>query len=257
MKRWWSRRKSAPILTDTLYAEVAALLPILRHLSAADRTRLRELADQFLRTKKFEGARNLVITDPMRGSIALQACLLVLHLDLALYGHWHAIILYPGDFRVHREEMDEDGVVHQWSEELSGESWVQGPVILSWDATASAGQEMNVVLHEFAHKLDMHDGAANGCPPLRSGMSSQTWSQTFAAAYDRFLQSQERDEMLWLDEYAAYSPAEFFAVLSEMFFLRPDKVLRDLPAAYRQLRLYYGLDPAACLCGSSADSTSV
>jgi MtfA peptidase len=244
MKRWWSLRKQGSILTDTLQSQIAAELPVLRHLAPSDHTRLRTLTNWFLRAKTFEGAQGLVVTDRMRVEVALQACLLILNLDIDYYAHWQAIILYPGDFRVDREVMDEDGVVHRWTDTLSGESWDQGPVILSWD-TAANTNDMNVVLHEFAHKLDMRDGAANGCPPLRAGMSPQAWSQAFAAAYARFQEALEHNAMLWLDEYAAESPAEFFAVLSEMFFLRPADILRDLPDVYAQLKIFYGQDPMA------------
>lgn len=245
MKRWWPWRKRSPVLTGALYAEAAAQLPMLHHLSLSDRARLRSLADRFLRTKTFEGAQGLQVTDRMRAAIALQACLLILNLDFDFYSNWHAVILYPGNFRAGREELDEDGVVHQWSEELTGESWQQGPVILSWDAATHTTGDMNVVLHEFAHKLDMHDGSANGCPPLRADMSPQNWMEVFASAYARFQQALEQDDMLWLDEYAATSPAEFFAVLSEMFFLSPEDVLKDLPEVYQQLKTFYGQDPAA------------
>jgi hypothetical protein len=230
---------------------MATRLPFLQHLSATDRQRLCELAARFLRSKTFEGAQGLVVTDRMRMTVALQACLLVLHLDVALYDNWHAIILYPGDFRVDREEVDEAGVVHQWSEELAGESWEQGPVILSWEAASAGDEGMNVVLHEFAHKLDMRDGAANGCPPLRADMSPERWTQRFSAAYARFEQALEQDGILWLDDYAAHSPGEFFAVLSEMFFLRPADVRNDMPEVYEELRSFYGQDPVVRY-GSSA-----
>lgn len=247
MKRWWPFSIQRVIPTNRLFTDIGTRAAILRHLTPADHARLGRLIEQFLRAKTFEGAQGLIVTDRMRMEIALQACLLILNLDLEFYASWHAVILYPGDFRVDREVVDEDGVVHRWSEELSGESWEQGPVILSWDAAAQAGPNMNVVLHEFAHKLDMRDGAANGCPPLRAGMSAQEWSDVFAAAFDRFQLALEAGEMLWLDEYAAASPAEFFAVLSEMFFLQPEAVLSDLPEVYRLLRLFYGQDPAtAC-----------
>lgn len=244
MSRWWPFRRAPARLPAKSFSAVAARLPWLRHLKPSEHKQLHALTEWFLANKTFEGAQGLVVTGAMRVEIAIQACLLILHLDTDYYAGWHAIILYPGDFRVARETTDEDGVVHEWTEELSGESWEQGPVILSWDAAAGAGSEMNVVLHEFAHKLDMRDGAANGCPPLRPGMSLPDWNRAFTDAYDRFHLALEHDEMLWLDDYAAHNPGEFFAVLSEMYFLRPQALQTDMPAVYRQLRLFYGQDPA-------------
>ena len=104
----------------------------------------------------------------MRVAIAAQACLPILELGLDWYAGWTGIVVYPGDFRVRRTETDEDGVVHEWDDELAGEAMPGGPVVLSWDAAANDPQ-INVVIHEFAHKLDMLNGAADGVPPLHPG----------------------------------------------------------------------------------------
>ena len=54
-------------------------------------------------------------------------------------------------------------------------------MIVSWDPAAHPGT--NVVIHEFAHTLDMANGEADGFPPLRAGMSRAAWAQAFNAAY--------------------------------------------------------------------------
>lgn len=250
--RWWRTGSTPSLLTDASWATALQALPVLRCLNPSDATRLRALSEQFLRSKIFEGAQGLVVTDRMRAEVAAQACLLILHLGLDYYTGWQTIILYPGDFRVARESIDEDGIVHHWTEELSGESWEQGPVILSWEAATNTASDINIVLHEFAHKLDMRAGAANGCPPLHPGMSVQEWQAVFTDAYAHFQMALEHDEMGWLDDYAAESPAEFFAVLSEVFFLRPRDFLQELPMAYKQLALFYGQDPHAALATEGA-----
>lgn len=247
MWRWLNRFRQTNSLPAALWNEAAARLPYAAALSPADRGRLHDHAVWFLRSKTFEGAAGLAVTDRMRVEIALQACLLILNLDRSYYDGWHAIILYPGDFVVPREMVDEAGVVHEWTEALAGEAWGRGPVILSWEATASPGGDMNIVLHEFAHKLDMHDGLANGSPSLPAGLSPTSWAHDFENAYTAFCRTLERDAPVRLDEYAAESPAEFFAVMSETFFLHPDIVAEDFPALYRQLRGFYRQDPLKVL----------
>lgn len=241
----WLRRNG--IIPETLWAEGLRPLPYLESLPPADQARLRALAMRFLRRKTFEGAAGLVVTDRMRLQIAVQACLLILNLELDYYAGWSSIILYPADFRVTKEFVDDTGIVHQWNEELAGESWEQGPVILSWDTISDSDEHMNPVLHEFAHKLDMRNGAADGCPPLPPGISPREWMRDFRAAYQNLHAAIDRGASLHIDAYAAESPAEFFAVASEMFFLRPLELAADFPAVYRQLRAFYRQDPASVL----------
>ena len=244
------RRRLA--IQDPLWAETLAHIPYAMALPTADQQRLRELSLQFLRTKVFEVAAGLELTDAMRVHVAVQACLLILNLEPGYYDGWRGVILYPGDFRVPKEYVDESGVVHQWSEELAGESWEHGPVIISWDTSRTADSEMNIVLHEFAHKLDMRDGHADGCPPLPSTISPRIWQRDFRQAYQRLCDAVDRDEPTRMDPYAAESPAEFFAVASETFFLRPQLIADDFPAVYHQLRAFYGQDPLAVLGGKNS-----
>jgi Mlc titration factor MtfA (ptsG expression regulator) len=180
----------------------------------------------------------------MRVSIAAQACLPVLELGLDWYAGWRGIVVYPGDFRVRREEVDEHGVVHQWDDELAGEAMPGGPVVLSWDAAAHDAL-MNVVIHEFAHKLDMLNGTVDGMPPLHAGMDRRAWKRAFDEAYAGFCDALERGRDTWLDPYAAEHPSEFFAVVSEAFFCEPRETQRRYPDVYDQLKLFYRQDPAA------------
>jgi MtfA peptidase len=145
--------------------------------------KLRELALLFLSEKEFSGAHGLDVTDAMRVSIAAQACLPILKLGLDWYAGFSGIVVYPGDFRVRRSHTDEDGVVHEWDDELAGEAMPGGPVVLSWDAAAN-DPGMNVVIHEFAHKLDMLNGEADGLPPLHAGMDRAAWAAAFREAYE-------------------------------------------------------------------------
>jgi len=205
--------------------------------------KLRELALLFLAEKQLIGAHGLDVTDAMRVSIAAQACLPVLELGLDWYAGFTGIVVYPGDFRVRRTEVDEDGVVHEWDDELAGEAMPGGPVVLSWDAAAHDLQ-MNVVIHEFVHKLDMLSGAADGVPPLHAGMSRKAWLKVLEDAYQGFCDAVERGQDTWLDPYAAEHPSEFFAVISEAFFTEPAETRRRYPDLFDQLKLFYRQDPA-------------
>lgn len=247
---WFSRWRRARILErhaipPQAFDAAVARLPILHGLDAAERTRLRETASLFIHDKTFSAAGGAEVDDTTRLAIALQACLLTLNLAEDSYRGWNEIILYPDEFLRHREEVDEAGVVHHSRDILAGESWHGGPLVLSLADVASSGQAegVNVVLHEFAHKLDMLNGDANGFPPLHRGMNATIWSGVFSQAYDDFCKRVDAGEDTAIDPYASYDPAEFFAVLTEVFFETPSLLLDEYPAVYRQLQQFYRQDP--------------
>ena len=225
-------------MDERIWLAALSSLPFIR-----DSRKLRDLVLLFLAEKEFSGAHGFEITDAIRVSIAAQACLPILELGLDWYSGWSGIVVYPGDFRVRRSEVDEAGVLHEWDDELAGEAMPGGPVVLSWDAAAH-DPLINVVLHEFAHKLDMLSGAANGMPPLHPGMDRKAWHAAFAEAYEGFGDALERGKDTWLDPYAAEHPSEFFAVVSEAFFQHPAEIKRRYPDVYEQLRLFYRQDPS-------------
>jgi Mlc titration factor MtfA (ptsG expression regulator) len=237
----WRRRRvlARHRIDDALWTRATAGLAFLPRTE-----KLRELVLLFLAEKEFAGAHGLEVTDEMRISVAAQACLPILELGLDWYRGWRGIVVYPGDFRVRRTEVDDDGVVHEWDDELAGEAMPGGPVVLSWDALAR-DPSINVVIHEFAHKLDMLNGAADGVPPLHAGMDRAAWIQAFEQAYDGFCDAVDRGKDTWLDPYAAEHLSEFFAVMSEAFFREPREARRRYPDVYDQLKLFYRQDPAA------------
>ena len=222
-------------------------LPLIAPLPAGDRARLRELSTLFLHAKTFSGAQGLTVSMEMRITIAAQACLEILELGLDAYDGWVEIVLYPGAFRVQRETPDEYGIVHEEAHALSGESWGAGPVILSWEDvrrdsfTPQPGR--NVVIHEFAHKLDMLNGRANGMPPLHPEMPIEDWTRALSQAYEHLHQRLEHGHHPAIDAYAATDPAEFFAVICEYFFTDPHTLHAHCPAVYHQLRAYFRQNP--------------
>jgi len=235
-------------IPETLWNAAVGAVPVLRTLDDDERARLRDLALLFLHEKRLEPAGGLVLDDEMAVRLAALACLPILELGLDCYDGFAAVIVYPDEFVVPgREHVDDAGVVHIADDILSGEAWDFGPVILAWADVAASGQGdgYNVVAHEFAHKLDLLDGAVNGVPPLHRDMRVAEWTETFQAAYDDLVEQVERGEETWIDPYAAENPGEFFAVCSELFFDVPLDLQIAYPALYRQLAAYYRQDPAA------------
>jgi len=234
-------------LDDREWRTVLERYPFTRALSTEERARLRERVILFLHEKSIVGAGGLVVRDGMRMSIAAQACMLILNLDLEYYRGWVEVIVYPDEFVAEYDYVDEDGIAHHVEAPMTGESWLEGPVILSWADAELRGEEpgYNVVIHEFAHKLDMLNGDANGFPPLHPGMDREAWPRAFGAAYDDFCRRVARGEPSAIDAYAAEHPSEFFAVLSEAFFETPAAVRAEYRDVYRQLAAFYRQDPAA------------
>lgn len=242
---------------DALFRAMVSNAPYMRGLSKSDIERLRELCIRFLAQKEFTGAAGAVITDEVRHTVAVQACLMILNLDMDYYGGWSGIIIYPDQFVPRHQYVDGAGVVHINPRAMAGEAWSNGPIILSWEDTKHSYLDdgVNVVIHEFAHKLDMLNGAPNGYPPLHKGMNRDAWSQTFRAAYLDFCRRVDQVEQnLPLDPYASESPAEFFAVASEAFFEAPEDLIELYPEAYQQLVAFYKQDTFLRL---TADSQAV
>ncbi|MBD3609983.1 MAG: zinc-dependent peptidase [Gammaproteobacteria bacterium] len=249
----WRRRRiiKRSTITSEQWSQAFAALPLLTGLTDKDKQRLQELAILFMHYKSFEPAQGLVLNQAMIMHIALQACLPILHLGLQAYDGWVSIIIYPQGFLPQHSYMDEAGVMHEEQDHLAGEAWLRGPVILGWEDARQAGEldGHNLVVHEFAHKLDMQNGVANGYPPLHTEMDRETWVAAFSQAFAHFSErcqspSQTIDD---LDCYAATSPAEFFAVFSEVFFERPALLKQYYPDVYLQLSLYYRQDPLSRL----------
>ncbi|MDB5947085.1 MAG: hypothetical protein JWQ33_2111 [Ramlibacter sp.] len=236
---WLRKRVSARSVPNTLWHGVLDRYPFLAALPEDERLRLRELADQFLASKEFHGAQGFVITDEVALSIAAQAVLPVLNLGLHWYDDFVGIVVHREQVLARGTTTDESGVVHQWNEVLAGEAMDRGPVMLSWrdveDGGLMAPQGYNVVIHEFAHKIDMRDGQPDGCPPLPSAAARRAWLATLQAEYDAFrekviLAERFGGEAQWLDAYGATAVDEFFAVACEAYFVNRNRFKADFPA---------------------------
>jgi len=265
-------RPSGVALPDELWTETLATLPFTQRLDADQRARLRELAGQLLASKEMSAAGDLELTAAMQVNIAAQACLPILELGLDWYRGWTSIVVYPGEFLVPRQVTDDDGIVHEYTEPISGEAWDGGPLLLSWDdaqrSIGDSGTAYSVVIHEFVHKIDQLNGEANGVPPfspkLHPTLSAGDWAGALDDAFQRIVaelelieselppgadpDSPEADryyQHLPFDSYAVQDEAEFFAVSAEAFFVDPVRLQRSLPDWYRKLALFFRQDPLA------------
>jgi len=191
LQRWRTERTlQRRAIPDALWDQTLERFRFLGGLGDADSVRLREMSTLFLAHKQFSGAHGLVVTDAMAVAVAAQACLPILHLGLDWYDGFVGIVMHADEMLARRESVDNDGVVHQYDEALSGEAIERGPVTLSWQDVACAGESAasgyNVVIHELAHVLDMRDGVADGMPPLPERELRRQWQQTFRAHYESF-----------------------------------------------------------------------
>lgn len=253
LQRWQAHREAKVLarraIPDPLWQLTLARLPFLAQRSDADMAELRRLASLFLDQKEFTGADGLVVDDAMAVCIAVQAVLPVLRVGLAPYDGFVGIVVHPDEVVAQREVMDDDGVVHAYDEVLAGEAMEGGPVMLSWRDVADAGETAasgyNVVIHEFAHVLDMGDGAADGVPPLPSAQARRDWLAVLMPAYDRHGEQVVCGYGTLLDPYGAQGPEEFFAVASETFFVNPKELRAEHPDLYGLLARYFRQDPAA------------
>lgn len=245
---WWRDRvlaRQRVLFPEGMVRSAFDRLPLLDGFGDQERRRLCDLALLFLKKKSLEGAAGLELDSEMRLVIALQACLPVLNLGLDWYRGWVSVIVYPAEFVPEREWVDEAGVVWKSRAPLSGEAWLRGPVILSWDDVERGLvlDGFNVVIHELAHKLDMCNGDANGHPPLHSDMQRELWTRVFEQAFENFRRRAEATDDLAIDPYAAESPAEFFAVVTEAFFEIPGVLHTEYPGVYGQLSAFFRQDP--------------
>jgi MtfA peptidase len=236
---WLRARRAAPEIPQALWLQVLERYPFIRQRPAEELEAVRAMAAAFLAAKQFHGAEGFAITDEVALAIAVQAVLPVLHLGLHWYDDFVGIVVHRGEVLARRTIQDEAGVVHHYNEELAGEAMDGGPVMLNWHDIDSAGdtaqQGYNVVIHEFAHKIDMRDGAPDGCPPLPSREARTDWLAVMQGQYEAFREQVIIAERFggtapWLDPYGAEAIDEFFAVACEAYFVNPGRFAQELPA---------------------------
>ncbi len=224
-------------------------VPIFNRLPQADQLELQGHIQVFLAEKFFEGCGGLELTDEIKVTIAAQACLLLLHRETNYYPRLITILVYPHAYVAKSVEPIGGGVVQEGETARLGEAWMDGVVVLSWDDVRRGASDLhdghNVVLHEFAHQLDMENGSADGAPILDHRSQYVTWARVMSDEYEQLRWKTEQGLTSVLDEYGATNPAEFFAVATECFFDKPIPLRRKPPQLYRELKSYYRQDPGS------------
>jgi MtfA peptidase len=258
LKAWRRWRDEAALsrrsIPDDLWKRTLVRWPFLRRRDAADAAELRRLTSLFLDRKEFHAAGGLRMSDAIAVGIAAQAVLPVLRLGLDAYDGFVGIVVHPGPVRARRTHHADDGLVHEYDEELAGEAMEGGPVMLSWQdvraaglagGSRGAGTAYNVVIHEFAHVLDMANGDSDGIPVLPADLPAHEWLHVLTTEHEGFVERVEAEQPTVLDPYGAVGLDEFFAVASESFFVDALALKAEHPALYRVFMSYYRQDPAA------------
>ncbi len=216
-------------------------------LSENLRSQLHGLIQIFLYEKKFIG-RGIEINDEVKLTVAGNACLLLLQGERRTFPGFTSILIYPDTYVAHQTTHDGSLQTLETSRR-AGESWMRGPIVLSWGdvlrGSLNAEDGHNVVIHEFAHKLDEQSGAMNGLPLLRDNSHYSQWTNILGAEYISLQERAKQGKNKVIDTYGTVSPPEFFAVATESFFEKPDQMKRRLPDLYQQLMIFYNIDPAS------------
>ena len=241
-------RRARVVIDPDLWRQAIAALPWTRALDLAREARLLALTTRFLERKAITPVGGLVLDDLHRLQLAALCCLPLLEFGAEGLHGWSQLLVYPDAFRAGRSHVDAAGVLHEWEDDLIGEAWEQGPVILSWaDVQADIAEPdlgYCVAVHEIAHKLDALDGVLDGTPPLPRAWQRQ-WADDFQRAFDALAHRVDRHRRTDIDPYAAEAPEEFFAVCSEYHFSDPATLRRAMPEVAAHLQRFYGPPPLA------------
>jgi Mlc titration factor MtfA (ptsG expression regulator) len=248
---WWRRRRRARVLAEPFPGEWEEIIrrnvSQFADLMEADQERLRRWVQVFVAEKYWEGCRGQEMTDEVKVTIAAQAGRLVLGIENEYFERVMTVLVYPSDYYAQERRPGPAGTVIEGPDHRLGEAWHQGPVILSWPSVLAGGRRrnrgQNVVLHEFAHVLDMMDHGIDGVPPLDSAEQYRTWEEVMRAEYERLVRRAEQGRPTLLDHYGAVNEAEFFAVATECFFEQPVEMAERHPQLYEVLGGFYRQDP--------------
>ena len=251
IQRYRVKARRNRLLHEPLSPEHITILennvPLYTRLPEDLRKTLQGCINYFLDEKVFVGCDGLDITDETRLVIAANACMLVVNREMKHFPGFETILVYPNTYVA--KNVSYDGLVEVHTDSTrAGESWHRGPIVLSLtDVVRGSSNERdghNVVLHEFAHKLDEENGVMDGLPVLRESAHYKAWAEVLTREYDEFLKRVDRGKNKVIDEYGAVSGVEFFAVATESFFEKSKQMKKKLPELYQQLQIFYGLDPA-------------
>ncbi len=254
LKRRRRRRILSRPMPEQWRRVLAEGTPFHSRMPADQRAELEDLTRIFLAEKTFEACGGMDVDDSVRVTIAGLACQLLVGRDTDVYPLLHSVLVYPDTFVVDVEYEDENGLLVSETEERLGESWEKGSLVLSWKDIerdlAAPAEGYNVVLHEFAHQIDDESGDTDGMPQLDDAEAAAAWAGVMGREFAALNRAVDRGKSTLIDEYAAESPTEFFAVVTELFFGAPRRLTARHPDIYAQLRDFYRQDPAGWAVGA-------
>jgi hypothetical protein len=248
-RRFLRRRKRRLLLSTPFPPAWDAILhknlPPYGKLPPDLRRQLQDATRIFIAEKSFEGCGGLTLTDEIKVTIAAQACMLLLNREVEYYPDLYSILVYPNTY-VAGTLPTITGHLEEASTRL-GESWHSGAVVLAWDSVkhgaANFSDGHNVTMHEFAHQLDQHYGAADGAPLLADRSAYSAWARVFSNEYELLREKSAEGRESVMDAYGATDPAEFFAVATETFFEKPTQLKKKHPELYEELYGFYRVNP--------------
>ncbi|PAU95253.1 hypothetical protein CK503_03380 [Aliifodinibius salipaludis] len=249
-KKWRRKRLLKKGFSDNQLAILKKHVPYYHHLPAHLQKKLVGLTKIFLYEKRFEGCAGLIITDEIRISIAAQASILLLGTeDLSyFYEDLRSVLVYPKTYVAKVKQRNNGIFVEEGFEQRHGEAWSHGYVVLAWNEVQQGASDIhdgqNLVFHEFAHQLDYEYGATDQIEQDYGESHFLSWARILGNEYQQFLTSIKQNQQTLIDEYGATNPAEFFAVVTELFFEKPKELKSKHPQLYSQFKEFYQQDPA-------------
>ncbi len=225
-----------------------AKVPFYASLQGEIRDRFHTRLKIFVWEKYWIPAGGMEISDEVRVVIAAAAVRLSLHLKQSVYNRLTEIVVYPSHYHHPDKGLDPGkGLDPNHGAIVFGEAHAWGTVVLSWDAVvgglANPEDGHDTATHEFAHVLDRNTGHFDGTPVLRAFGDYRPWASVLTNHYGRLRAGRKKQRQM-MRKYGATNEAEFFAVATESFFERPERMLENAPDLYALLKRYYGFDPA-------------
>ncbi|WP_138431250.1 zinc-dependent peptidase [Fodinibius saliphilus] len=252
-KKWQRKRLMQKNFPEQWRPILRQQVPYVKHLPPELKQKLKGLINIFIKEKSFEGCAGLKITDEIRITVAAQACILLLGIEdlSSFYEGLRSVLIYPETYVARVKSNRNSFFVEEGYQRRHGEAWSRGHVVLAWDEVKKGASDINdgqnLVFHEFAHQLDYDYGATSEIEANSNDSTFLSWGWVVGKEYNKLLKAIKKNQHTLIDEYGATNLAEFFAVVTENFFERPQALQQKHPELYQQLKRFYQQDPAKYL----------